>query len=73
MRADADESGLKAPTTLISRVNSKELFFLVVIFRCQNKGIESVNNAESHDLKILIQFSGKPILDFFKCEFRFLF
>ena len=45
------------------RLNFEELFFPVEIFRCPNRLFDSVNDAESHDIKILIRFPGNPILE----------
>ena len=47
----------------IHLLNSEELFFSVEIFPSQNTVSDTVSDAESHDIKILIRFPGNPILE----------
>ena len=44
------------------KLNSEKLIFYVEIFRSPNRVSDSVSDADSHDIKILV---GNPILDFF--------
>ena len=47
----------------MNRLSSEELFFPVDVFRGPNRLFDSVSDAESHDIKILTRFPGKPILE----------
>ena len=53
----------------MSRLNSgnknPQNFFLGAIFLFQKMGTDSVNHADSGDIKVLVSFPGNSILKFF--------
>ena len=47
----------------VHRLNSEKLFFLCGDFFSPNILSDSVSDAKSHDIQILTEFPGKPILE----------
>ena len=45
--------------------NNPQNFFLRAIFLFQKMGTDSVNHADSRDIKVLVSFPGNSILKFF--------